>query len=426
MQLTPELLDAKTKKPRLFDHWYAWVVSGLLLLVILGILGWVVGFFGHALYSMFSAPLATETVPTPTVSMLPTEGNVSPPIATASLSTATLSTAAPVSTWTPEPTVTPPPVPTLTPTPVLPFFEGPIYYGSSANGRPLYAYRLGTGPVVRALIGGIHGGYEWNTVELVSDTLQYLQDNPATIPVDVTLYIIPCANPDGYAAGTDAVVARMNGNLVDLNRNWDYHWQITATHGTRVVKTGDYAFSEPETKALRDFILEHNMDAVIFYHSAMGVIFSGAEPEKSATLELVKVLSEATGYPHKTDGIYGQITTGDAIDWLSTQGIAGAEIELTTHDRIGAQEWQWNLAGIEAFLNWSLPEVPSAPLTTDSSEWTGVCVVTYTVQPGDVLGQIGLDYDVSEQLLMKINEIENPNEIWVGQDLCIPAPDAQE
>jgi hypothetical protein len=58
-----------------------------------------------------------------------------------------------------------------------------------------------------------------------------------------------------------------------LNRNWDYQWQMTATHGMRVVSAGSYPFSEPETAALRDFILLNDVELVIFYHSAMGVVF---------------------------------------------------------------------------------------------------------------------------------------------------------
>ena len=241
-----------------------------------------------------------------------------------------------------------------TPTPV--FFEGPIVYGFSYEQRPLEAYRIGTGASARAIIGGIHGGYEWNTVELVNDMLTYFRENPDLISPDTTLYIITCANPDGYAAGTSPEIARMDGNGVDLNRNWDYQWQMTATHGMRVVSAGSYPFSEPETAALRDFILLNDVELVIFYHSAMGVVFSGADRISSVTYDLAEMLSGVTGYPHQSEGVPGQITTGDSIDWLSTQGIAAAEIELSTHQLIGEDEWQKNLSGVLAFLNWSIPE----------------------------------------------------------------------
>jgi predicted deacylase len=232
-----------------------------------------------------------------------------------------------------------------------------MVYGTSFDGWPLRAYRLGYGPSVRVIIGGIHGGYEWNTVSLVSDTLAYLQAHPEKIPSAVTLYLIPCANPDGYRAGTDAVVARMNGNGVDLNRNWDYRWQTTATHGRRPVNAGAYPFSEPETAALRDFILRNDVELALLYHSALdGVIFSSQERARSATYELAEMLAPVVGYRHRTEGIPGQVTTGDAIDWLSVQGIAAVELELTTHQRVSEEEWRRNLRGILAFLRWPVSE----------------------------------------------------------------------
>ncbi len=246
------------------------------------------------------------------------------------------------------------PSPSATPTAAPLPFDGPLVYGTSAGGRELVVYRLGTGPSARALVGGIHGGYEWNTTVLMSDTLTYLQEHIDQVPDDTTLYIIPCANPDGFAAGTDAVNGRMNGNGVDLNRNWDYQWQMTATHGTRPVSAGPGPFSEPETAALRDFILDRQVEAAIFYHSAMGKIFSGADRTRSATHELAEKISQVTGYPHAPEGVPGQITTGDAIDYLSTRGIAAIEIELTTHKVI---DWEWNRQGVLAFLKWTIPDV---------------------------------------------------------------------
>ncbi len=165
---------------------------------------------------------------------------------------------------------------TITPVPTATrlSFEGPTIYGTSYGKRALTFYRLGTGPSARAIVGGIHGGYKWNTVELVSQTLTYFWQHPDLIPPEVTLYIVPCANPDGYAAETDLVSGRMNGNGVDLNRNWDYQWQMAATHGTRPVSAGAYPFSEPETAALRDLLLRRHVQLAVFYHSAMARIFS--------------------------------------------------------------------------------------------------------------------------------------------------------
>ena len=107
---------------------------------------------------------------------------------------------------------------------------------------------------------------------------------------------------------------------------------------------------------LRDFILNNDVELAIFYHSALGgVIFSAEDRTRSATYELAEMLVPIVGYRHQTEGIPAQITTGDAIDWLSTQGIAAIHLELTTHQLVDEGEWQRNLDGMRAFLNWSLP-----------------------------------------------------------------------
>ena len=242
--------------------------------------------------------------------------------------------------------------PALAATPDPPFNES-FEIGESFGGRPLVAYRLGNGPTARALIGGLHGGYEWNTTALMNETLKTLLATPELIPDALTLYIVPLANPDGAAAGADAERGRMNGHGIDLNRNWDYEWQPEATHGTRPVDAGAFPFSEPETLALRDFILDHNVDAVVFYHSAGGVVFSGAGRDTSQTVELAKWLAAHTSYRYAPEGVPGQITTGNAIDWLTTQGITAVEVELTTHEDI---DWEANWRGVLAFLRW-MPSV---------------------------------------------------------------------
>jgi LysM repeat protein len=48
---------------------------------------------------------------------------------------------------------------------------------------------------------------------------------------------------------------------------------------------------------------------------------------------------------------------------------------------------------------------------------------TYTVRTGDTLSDIALAYNISEASLQEYNDLENPNEIFVGQILQIP-PDA--
>ncbi len=60
---------------------------------------------------------------------------------------------------------------------------------------------------------------------------------------------------------------------VDLNRNYDYHFMDPSCDTGNTLDTtsftypGPYAFSEPETQALRDLALNHNFTNAISYHS---------------------------------------------------------------------------------------------------------------------------------------------------------------
>src|SRR6056297_3007703 len=75
--------------------------------------------------------------------------------------------------------------------------------GRSVEGRPIEVYRFGSGENSIVLYGGIHGGYEWNTVALARQLIEYFsgagkasEAGPAggaegAIPEGVSLYIIP-------------------------------------------------------------------------------------------------------------------------------------------------------------------------------------------------------------------------------------------
>ncbi|MCB0069535.1 MAG: LysM peptidoglycan-binding domain-containing protein, partial [Caldilineaceae bacterium] len=103
----------------------------------------------------------------------------------------------------------------------------PQTIGFSALGLPLEVYRLGNGSARIVFVGGIHGGYEWNTVLLAYSVLDYLTANPASIPPNTTVEIVPAANPDGVVevvghpgrfsvaeVAADTRPGRFNGNGV--------------------------------------------------------------------------------------------------------------------------------------------------------------------------------------------------------------------
>lgn len=277
-------------------------------------------------------------------------------------------TATPLPMVLPSPTPVPPtatPQPTATavvtllpPTPVDGYTTTVIGY--SVAERPLTNYQFGSGPDHIVFIGGIHGGYEWNTILLAYDMIDYFAANPDLIPADVTLHIIPSANPDGQFLVTgqegrflpqdvaaDSLRGRVNDNDVDLNRNWDCKWTANAVWRDQPTSGGSQPFSEPETVVLRDFLLELNPVAVILWHSAAnGVFAAGCHTVHQPSLSLATIYGRAAGYPvYETFTSY--VVTGDAGDWLSLQGIAAASVELLNHEDT---DWAKNLAGVTAVL----------------------------------------------------------------------------
>ncbi|MBK8901428.1 MAG: hypothetical protein IPM53_09615 [Anaerolineaceae bacterium] len=233
--------------------------------------------------------------------------------------------------------------------------------GTSAGGRPITSYRFGFGSDVIVMIGGMHGGYEWNTILLAYEMIDYFLENPDRIPGNVSLYIIPSANPDGqfFVTGTDGRFTledvaddtepgRFNANQVDLNRNWACGWQPEALWGNTVVSGGTVPFSEPETAALRAFFFRENPVAVLFWHSKADGLYVGKCDEPFLpSYEIAEVYGRASGY-EVFEAFTAYPISGDASDWLAAQDVPSFTVELETHSRTDFPE---NLAGVLALLD---------------------------------------------------------------------------
>ncbi|MAT99804.1 MAG: hypothetical protein CL608_21905 [Anaerolineaceae bacterium] len=234
--------------------------------------------------------------------------------------------------------------------------------GNSVQGRPILNYQFGNGLTQVIFVGGIHGGYEWNTILLAYEIIDHYTTNPQLIPSDLTVHIIPSANPDGQYLVTnqserflpsdvaaDTVPGRFNANNVDLNRNWDCQWQPTAVWRDVTVSGGPRPFSEPESIVLRDFILPKDPAIVVFWHSAANGVFAAGCPDTHApSLALANVYGQAANYP-----VYERFTsyeiTGDAGDWLATQNIPSISVELQNHQSLDLSQ---NLNGVQATLDY--------------------------------------------------------------------------
>ena len=87
---------------------------------------------------------------------------------------------------------------------------------------------------------------------------------------NIEFKIIPLVNPYGFTHPS-----RVNGNNVDLNRNYDHNWEAHVPANTddplRSTAKGDAPFSEAESQYVRDFLIA-NQDAIYYvdWHNHAG------------------------------------------------------------------------------------------------------------------------------------------------------------
>lgn len=326
----------------------AWLAIGIWSLGIIGVIA--IG----ALITF--AATGAETVD-PTETRFPTLTKVALAPTAAPSSTPRIITPTPRPTQSPTsnlqlPTSRSSPIPTLsirvtlTATP-----SNPIIIGGSVLGRPLEVYRFGSGSIHRMIIGGIHGGNEYNTVHLADELIRHIQNHPETISPDNTLFILRNLNPDGYARSL-GVRGRTNENNVDLNRNfpslWIASWNRSGCWTFLPTTAGVSAGSEPETQTLMKFLSSSKIDALINYHSAALGIFAGGQPPDAASLKLAEAVSAVSTYPYPPLDT-GCVFNGQLIDWASDHNIAALDIELTNHRDT---DFEMNLRILDVLLRW--------------------------------------------------------------------------
>ena len=311
-------------------HWVYWIwgVNGLAVLCLLGL---------GLLYFNRQNALASNAV----IADTPTHGTVQqiPP------------TSFFLPTLTPNPNYTPPPFETPTPF-VLPNGPLPGAIGFSVAGRPIDVYTFGSGEREYLIVAGIHGGYEANTIALANELIRYLNENPEIIPHDTTLHIIRNMNPDGEARA-NGVDGRVNNHGVDLNRNfpsknWAEDWDRDGCWIYRPTTGGTRGGSEPETRAVMNFIASHKITALISYHSAALGVFPGGVPWEEDSKRLASTLAFVTKYPYPPLDT-GCVYTGTLADWAVEQGVGAAvDMELANHNQT---DFDKNLKALRALLS---------------------------------------------------------------------------
>ena len=112
-------------------------------------------------------------------------------------------------------------------------------------------------------LDGGHHGNEYAGSEITILTIQYLLENYGTdsnvtyILDNSHVYITPMINPDGIDLDS-----RFNSRLVDLNRNYPFMWQNSASHGSGPA-------SEIEVASNIAFMENHDFDLYITGHTGI-------------------------------------------------------------------------------------------------------------------------------------------------------------
>ncbi|MBK7897403.1 MAG: protein kinase [Anaerolineaceae bacterium] len=312
-------------------RWYYWLFLGVLFVAAVAV----------------GANFLNQPDPTPTAQrielVLPTQIVVE--TAVANLPTAPFNT-----------TATSPPTPTAQPTPTQTVaLVAPVVstFGQSVSGTPLEVVRLGSGPQTLVFIGGLHAGFAPGSVELANQVVAHYTENLANIPPEITLLIIPNANPDSPRA-PGQLAGRLNANGVDLNRNWDCRWLANPPWGSEEAVEGlggSAPFSEPEVRSLSNFIVAQESTAVIFWQarSVEGLVSPGECVEgNSVSQPLADIYGGAAGYRiGDFEELVNTQVFGDATNWLDSQGIPAISVLVTDYT---ATDFAENLAAIEAVM----------------------------------------------------------------------------
>ncbi|XP_046604830.1 carboxypeptidase A4-like [Neodiprion virginianus] len=301
-----------------------------------------------------------------------------------------------------------------------------VTIGHSYEGQPLKLAKISTGltkdgeskPVVW-IDGGMHAR-EWIGPAVATYILNQLVEKNSTYSKLLETsdwMILPVSNPDGYEfshtadrlwrktrsnhADLDSDNEARSGPLglfhlvshytrwlfnrcegVDPNRNFGYHWGeedsgAASTDPCHETYAGPKAFSEPETRAIADYILANRqsirMYLTLHAYSQMWLVPWGYTKIRPPDFEeLANVARKATSAILKVHGTQYQVgaspellypTSGGSDDWA--KGVAGIKYAYTVELRD---------RGIYGFL---LPATQIVPTARET--WAGIRAITRLV-----------------------------------------------
>jgi len=205
--------------------------------------------------------------------------------------------------------------------------------------------------------GTIHAR-EWIGNELAIAFIDYIlknyENNPkiSEILTYNTLYIVPCLNPDGFEYSRKHFSFwrknrrdNKDGTFgVDLNRNFSVGFKKSKNTSSNVYG-GPYPFSEPETRAIKNFVDSHdNITIALDYHSQGNVFFPAHKFNHEREIEgtdLNTLCANMNYHIHKVTGRkYGinrgkppmKLISGSGREYYYSKGIIATVVEVGTRN----------------------------------------------------------------------------------------------
>ncbi|KAJ8970944.1 hypothetical protein NQ317_008291 [Molorchus minor] len=240
--------------------------------------------------------------------------------------------------------------------------------GKSFEGRDIYLIRISSGGGSNKTTifaeAAVHAR-EWIAPPVALYVINQLVENTnnSYMYQDIDWAIIPVANPDGYEFTHDDNrlwrKTRTPGTIcfgTDPNRNFDFNWRVIGASAWQCDQTyaGFTPFSEPETMAIRDYILRYKDDIKLhlaIHSQGLWLLYPWGhttdEPDNADELnELGQQYADAVSAVNGTEYRVGSVANllyyaaGSSIDWA--KGVAGIDLAYTI-ELPGGGTYGWDI-----------------------------------------------------------------------------------
>jgi len=222
--------------------------------------------------------------------------------------------------------------------------------GKTVRGQTLRGFRLGKGSRCIALVGAIHAGE--SGPELMIPACKRILADSKELLAQVSIVAIPAVNLDERRRLAEGVpwYLRTNANGVDLNRNYPVDWEtVDYTYGLdtsdpdSMTYRGPAPASEPETRAVMDFLCASSVAAVYSFHclaSICGASLLGPKCAAKDDAYTKKCLGFAATYCRGMDRSHPAesalrfgTSAGSLPAWCYRKlGVPAFDLEISSHE----------------------------------------------------------------------------------------------